>query len=264
MNTASSVWLTLCSAGILVYPSPAVLASTQHRPHRWALSSYRRPAVGALGVCAVGVLWGGWPGWSVLCVAGATAALISRLPSRRSAAARVTDQLRLAVHADLLAACLDAGMAVGPALVALSEPAARPPPEQAAVLRVGPGIAAGSRRSPRPSARTDPIGMLDEVAALLMLGADADSAWRSARAHPQLAALAAAATRSALGGSVFAVAVREQSERLRGLAARAAERSAGRAAVAMTAPLGLCFLPAFLCLGLAPVIVGLLSSLHLW
>jgi hypothetical protein len=32
----------------------------------------------------------------------------------------------------------------------------------------------------------------------------------------------------------------------------------------MTAPLGLCFLPAFLCLGLAPVVVGLLSTLHLF
>ena len=32
----------------------------------------------------------------------------------------------------------------------------------------------------------------------------------------------------------------------------------------MTAPLGLCFLPAFLCLGLAPVVVGLLASLHLF
>ena len=38
-------------------------------------------------------------------------------------------------------------------------------------------------------------------------------------------------------------------------------RAAGRAGVLMTAPLGVCFLPAFLCLGLAPVVLGLLGHL---
>jgi pilus assembly protein TadC len=41
-------------------------------------------------------------------------------------------------------------------------------------------------------------------------------------------------------------------------------RAAGRAGVLMTAPLGICFLPAFLCLGLAPVVVGLLGQLEIF
>jgi hypothetical protein len=32
----------------------------------------------------------------------------------------------------------------------------------------------------------------------------------------------------------------------------------------MTAPLTVCFLPAFLCLGLAPTIIGMVTSIHLW
>ena len=36
------------------------------------------------------------------------------------------------------------------------------------------------------------------------------------------------------------------------------------AGVLMTAPLGVCFLPAFLCLGLAPVVLGLLGQLDIF
>ena len=40
----------------------------------------------------------------------------------------------------------------------------------------------------------------------------------------------------------------------------AARRAAERAGVAISGPLGLCFLPAFICLGIVPVVVGLASS----
>ncbi len=106
--------------------------------------------------------------------------------------------------------------------------------------------------------------LLDAVGALLMLGADTETAWKSAQRHPELAGLAAAAKRSAVAGASFADAVREHAVALRAAAADAAERTAGRAGVAMTAPLGLCFLPAFLCLGLAPVVAGLLSTLDIF
>jgi pilus assembly protein TadC len=39
--------------------------------------------------------------------------------------------------------------------------------------------------------------------------------------------------------------------------ARAATARARRAAVAVTAPVGLCFLPAFIAIGVLPVVIGL-------
>ena len=42
-----------------------------------------------------------------------------------------------------------------------------------------------------------------------------------------------------------------------------AEATAQRAGVLITVPLGLCFLPAFFCLGIAPVVAGLASQLSL-
>ena len=42
--------------------------------------------------------------------------------------------------------------------------------------------------------------------------------------------------------------------------ASSVEARAERAGVLVTGPLGLCFLPAFICLGIVPVVVGLASS----
>ena len=49
----------------------------------------------------------------------------------------------------------------------------------------------------------------------------------------------------------------ELAERTRADAADRAEAKAQKAAVAVAAPLALCFLPAFLCLGVVPVVLGL-------
>ncbi|OEV29597.1 hypothetical protein AN219_15615, partial [Streptomyces nanshensis] len=48
---------------------------------------------------------------------------------------------------------------------------------------------------------------------------------------------------------------------LRARRARDASARARRAAVLVTGPLGLCFLPAFLAVGVAPVVLGLARSL---
>ena len=42
---------------------------------------------------------------------------------------------------------------------------------------------------------------------------------------------------------------------------RAAERAAGKLSVALVVPLGLCSLPAFICLGIAPILISLLPTL---
>ena len=48
--------------------------------------------------------------------------------------------------------------------------------------------------------------------------------------------------------------------RIRSTAADTAEARAQRAAVLITAPLGLCFLPAFVCLGVAPTVAGIAAT----
>jgi len=186
--------------------------------------------------------------------AGVSAAvLLTWFLGRRTArptATQLRDRRReLAGRLELLAACLRSGLPVASAMSAVTHACGNQPGRRA------PGSSAALRH---------PVAVLEEVAALLAVGADPAAAWVSAAAHPDLASIAAAASRSATGGSTLAAAFTEQAELLRRQNSDAAAGAAGRAGVMMTAPLGACFLPAFLCLGLAPAVVGLLGTLRLW
>ncbi|WP_052684597.1 type II secretion system F family protein [Lentzea aerocolonigenes] len=101
------------------------------------------------------------------------------------------------------------------------------------------------------------IGELSHVAELLALGADPNTAWAQALTDKTTAALARAARRTARSGAAFAGQAADLAERTRAEAKDQAEAEAQRAAVAVAAPLALCFLPAFLCLGVMPVVLGL-------
>jgi Flp pilus assembly protein TadB len=160
--------------------------------------------------------------------------LLCRDVLSRGAAAPV-DTLPLAAGWDLLAACLRAGLPV--------------PLAVRAVVGHLPGQAGVELRT---------------VAERLALGADAQAAWDVPDTSP-LHKLARAARRSAHSGSGLAeVAVRAASEVRADVRSAAAARGQ-RAAVLITGPLGLCFLPAFLVLGVAPVVIGLASGLtRMW
>ena len=93
------------------------------------------------------------------------------------------------------------------------------------------------------------------MSGLLALGADPASAWASTEAVPALAAFARAAVRSAATGAALAYVAAAEAERLRADLLDSAQARAQRAAVLITGPLGLCFLPAFLVLGIAPVVI---------
>ena len=142
------------------------------------------------------------------------------------------DPLVLAAAWDMFAACLRSGMPV---------PAA---------VRV-----AADRLSGRARAA------LVQAAELLALGADPAVAWQAASALPETTRLARAARGTARSGAALAQLVRELAAAQRATAADLAESLAQRAAVLMAAPLGACFLPAFLCLGVAPVVAGLANGL---
>ncbi len=148
--------------------------------------------------------------------------------------ARGADPLAVASSLDVLAVCLAAGMAVSAAAAATAPSA---PPQLARVLR--------------------------RAADLLTLGADPAVAWSTARELPAAAvdaqtdALLRLARRSASSGAALADGVAELADQSRADAAHAATAAAERAGVLIAGPLGLCFLPAFVCLGIVPVVAGL-------
>jgi pilus assembly protein TadC len=43
-----------------------------------------------------------------------------------------------------------------------------------------------------------------------------------------------------------------------------AEAAIGRAGIRLLAPLGACFLPAFLCLGVVPLVLGIAADVFRW
>lgn len=101
---------------------------------------------------------------------------------------------------------------------------------------------------------------LRQAADLLTLGADASTAWESAAADPETEALARIARRSARSGASLSAAVIELAAQHRSQIEDRAAAAAERAGVLISGPLGLCFLPAFICLGIVPVVVGLASE----
>ncbi|WP_308166281.1 type II secretion system F family protein [Nocardia albiluteola] len=151
--------------------------------------------------------------------------------SRERVRAVGADPYAIASALDLLAACLRAGLPV-----------------------------AGAARAAAPVAPAALGAALCRAADLLALGADPPVAWRrAARASgsADVEALARLAGRSARSGAALAGAVAELAGQCRDGAADAAAARAERAAVLIGGPLGLCFLPAFVCLGIVPVVIGL-------
>ncbi len=108
-----------------------------------------------------------------------------------------------------------------------------------------------------PAADPASAALLGRVGGLLRLGADPADAWALAAGHPDLEPVAAAATRSADSGIRLADAFQRLAADVRANAGAAAEARAHRAGVLVVAPLGLCFLPSFVCLGIVPVVVGI-------
>lgn len=134
--------------------------------------------------------------------------------------------------ADLLAACLAAGSS----------------PERAAEAV---GHALGG-----------PLGdRMVRAATELRLGGEPAVVWQRFGALPGSAGLARCLERTGTSGVPAVRSVTRLAAELRADRARDGAARARRAAVLVTGPLGLCFLPAFLAVGVAPVVIGLAESL---
>ncbi|WP_280357629.1 type II secretion system F family protein [Nocardia otitidiscaviarum] len=154
-----------------------------------------------------------------------------RRPDRGTVVRARPDPLGVAAALDLFAACLRAGLPTAAAADAVAVSAPEP-------------------------VRT----VLRRAADLLALGADPAVAWERAGAgvcDAAVTALTRLARRSARSGASLAVAVGELAQQRRGEVEAAAAARAERAGVLISGPLGLCFLPAFVCLGIVPVVIGL-------
>ena len=186
----------------------------------------RRTLAALAGAVVLGVAGAG-PG-SLLLAAG-VAVGVERW-ARRGATTGPGDGTRiredLPLVCDLLAVCLAAGTPVPGAVGAV-------------------GAATGG-----------PLGtVLAGVAARLQLGAAARTAWRDVPADA--AALARVVVRAGESGSSVVPALQGLAAELRVARRSATAAAVQRAGVWVLAPLGLCFLPAFLCLGVVPLVLGI-------
>jgi pilus assembly protein TadC len=155
---------------------------------------------------------------------------------------------------------LGGGTSAGPATAAVVDPLATSSALEvlAACLRSGMAVSTAAAAA-APSAPPHLAGILNRAADLLALGADPASAWSDPARHPDehAEALLRLARRSAASGAALAQGVAELAAQTRDEAADTARAAAERASVLIAGPLGLCYLPAFMCLGIVPVVAGL-------
>ena len=202
-------------------PAPGARASTAG----WTL-----PALSGMAVALLAATLGGVAG----AVAGVGLGVGAALGCRRVLARDTTpppDPLRLAGGWDLLAACLRSGLPVPIAVRAVAQ------------------------HMPSPAAAE-----LSTIADRLALGADPHAAWEVPETSP-VHKLARAARRSAHSGASLATVAQSVAAEVRAGALDLVAARGQRAGVLITGPLGLCFLPAFLALGVVPVVIGLASGL---
>ena len=95
----------------------------------------------------------------------------------------------------------------------------------------------------------------------IALGVDPVEAWRALEADPGLAPLGRTLARSARTGEPIADALDRLGAELAARARADAEDAARRVGVRAAVPLGLCLLPAFLLIGIVPVVAGLVTDL---
>jgi Flp pilus assembly protein TadB len=107
-----------------------------------------------------------------------------------------------------------------------------------------------------------PLGRrLAWVSSQLRLGADPEPTWAALAKDPALGQLSRAMSRAAQSGAPVADVLTRLADDARNAARAASIATARSVGVKAVAPLGLCFLPAFVLLGIIPVIAGLASTI---
>lgn len=256
MNVQTVVVCILCATAVFVLSSASATESRMHRC-KLRMQSIRPSAeCGALGggdegaartqsnkarlallsclLCGA-VAWlliGGVPGLVVgLLIPAAGPRLLDRLESRSTRTNRLLVEASAPMVADLMAACLASGASTAAATRATAE------------------------------ALGGPVShILNQCVVQFNLGAGPTQVWRPLAAEPSLAPIARAILRSAETGAPLTAVLLRVADDLR-LARRAQlEQAAKTVGVKAVGPLGLCFLPAFMLLGVVPLIASLVGE----
>ena len=179
------------------------------------------------------VLFGGAVGLVGGVLAGAAC---WRITERLEAPAsrRRREQLAAAVPhvVDLMAACLAAGLSPSGAVEQIGEAVGGPAGEE-----------------------------LLGLAARLRLGVDPATVWRELARHPQLGGLGRTVARAVESGSSVSEAMTRLADDLRRSARADVESRARAVGVKAAIPLGVCLLPAFVLVGVVPLVAGSLGVL---
>jgi Flp pilus assembly protein TadB len=205
------------------------------KPAELSKGGRHRSAVSLLAGFACALLVGGPVGW----VGGILLAIgcrwfLARMEPRAVRARRARIVAELPIVVDLLAACLRGGGAWHESVEAVADAVGGPLGEE-----------------------------LSHVAARIRLGADPAAAWLAFAHDPVLAPLGRAAARAASGGAPLAATLARLARDQRRAARAAAAQRARSAGVRAVAPLGLCFLPAFILLGILPAVAGIAAAVLL-
>jgi Flp pilus assembly protein TadB len=225
-----------CATAALLLPGdrelPARVGGSVGRPERRPVPVLRVTATVAVGCGAL--FFVGGPVGAVL--AGVAAAVCWWLTGRMEPAAVRRRRERLAAsvpHAvDLMAACLTVGLSPDAALDQVTAAVDPPLREELAA-----------------------------VAARLRLGVDPATVWRDLAAHPQLGGLGRTVSRAVDSGASVADAMQRLADDLRRQHRATTETRARAVGVQAALPLGVCLLPAFVLVGVVPLVAGSVSVL---
>lgn len=234
MTSLLACLLAAVAAAASVPGRPRVVrADGPPRPRAGNRGSWMPGVAAAAGGLAPVLLVGGTTG----VVAGAVLAVflwraVGRMEAPQVRRRRQEVERRLPHAVDLLAACLGAGLA----------PAT-------AVQEVAPAVGG-------------PLGEeLSWVSARLDLGVDPVTVWRDLGSHPQLAPLGRCVARAVDQGASVADAMAHLADDLRRESRGRVVADARAVGVKAALPLGVCMLPAFLLVGVVPLVAGSLSGL---
>lgn len=228
--------LLLVAGALLVLPGArrtiAMRAAAESGARGARSRSVPRPVLAGLLGLAVALTFGGTGGAITGLAAAVTTFLLLRRSARSVAAQAARDQPDIDGALTVAALLLRSGS----------------PPAQA--------MSDAMRVFPIPAAPT-----FARTQRLIALGHPPVRAWQEAARDPAIRSIANAAVRSSTSGAALAEAWTALARQARADRESRAEVRAQRAGIGVLAPLGLCFLPAFVCIGVVPIIVGLAGDI---
>jgi Flp pilus assembly protein TadB len=215
------------------WSSPRTAGHRRGRPTDRTVGRSRPVAAALVAGIAVAVVAGGIAGLVLGAgTAGAVVVVLSRFEPGAGRRRREALERQAPLVVDLVAACLASGAPLERSL-------------EVAAAAVG----------------TPASAVLDRATTALRLGADPGVVWAAVAEDEALAGLARTVARSQQTGAPLSSLLPRVAEQARAAQRARAEARIRTAAVRLTAPLGAAFLPAFVLLGVVPVVASWAGSL---